>query len=62
MRKFKMVTILLYGKNKFPYIHSQTSSDGLNEEKNNLTEKIVILIICGDHIYRRLVHGAATPT
>ena len=30
MRKFKMVTILLYGKNKFSYIHSQTSSDGLN--------------------------------
>ena len=21
-----------------------------------------ILIICGDHIYRSLVHGAATPT
>ena len=21
-----------------------------------------VLIICGDHIYRRLVHGAATPT
>ena len=30
MRKFKMVTILLYGKNKLSYIHSQTSSDGLN--------------------------------
>ena len=30
MRKFKMVTIVLYGKNKLSYIHSQTSSDGLN--------------------------------
>ena len=30
MRKFKMVTILLYGKNTFSYIHSQMSSDGLN--------------------------------
>ena len=30
MRKFKMATILLYGKNKFSYIHPQRSSDGLN--------------------------------
>ena len=29
MRKLKMVTILLHGKNKLSYIHSQTSSDGL---------------------------------
>ena len=29
MRKFKMVTHI-YGNNKLPYIHSQTSSDGLN--------------------------------
>ena len=25
-----MATILLYGKNKFSYIHPQMSSDGLN--------------------------------
>ena len=30
MRKLKMATILLYGKNKFSYIHPQMSSDGLN--------------------------------
>ena len=30
MRKFKMATIFLYGKNKFSYIHPQMSSDGLN--------------------------------
>ena len=30
MRKFKMVTIFLYGKNKFSYIHPHMSSDGLN--------------------------------
>ena len=30
MRKFKMATILSYGKNTFSYIHPQMSSDGLN--------------------------------
>ena len=53
MRKLKMATILLYGKNTFSYIHPQMSSDGLNlptmyppppqmpyMEKNNL--KIVM--------------------
>ena len=30
MRKFKMATILLYGKNKFSYIHPQMSSNKLN--------------------------------
>ena len=30
MRKFKIATILLYGKNKLYYIHPQMNSDGLN--------------------------------
>ena len=65
MRKFKMVTILLYGKNKFSYIHSQTSSDGLNlstvhplheKKTRNLTEKIVMNLMLTPLFTKGVLH------
>ena len=45
-----MTTIFFYGNNKFLPENASKTLEGQ------------IIIIYGDHIYRRLVHGAATRT
>ena len=67
MRKFKMDTILLYGKNKFSYIHPQMSSDVMNlptvhppppqmPYMEKITEKIVINLMLTPFFTEGVLH------